>query len=294
MHMRHIVLTVLPFAAGTAVAAETAAGPEEIPLWRTVAPGSEGKTAPEVVTVTDGVRRISSVHKPTISVYLPARDATGAAVIVVPGGAHKHLAIDNEGHAVARWLSEHGIAGFVLKYRLAREVGSTYKVEVHEVQDVQRALRLVRSRARKWNIDPARVGLLGFSAGGELVARASAQYDEGKVTASDPVDRESARPAFQALLYPGGGPGETAAIPKDAPPAFFLVASDDKNPTRNALAQFQKLRDAGINAELHLYAKGGHGFGMKDRPLPITTWPVRLREWLADQGFLQSRAVASP
>jgi endo-1,4-beta-xylanase len=289
--MRHIVLSVLPLASGTAVAAEGSG--EEIVLWRT-APGSEGKTAPDVVTVTDGVRRISGVHKPSVAVYLPTKDATGAAVIVVPGGGHRHLAIDNEGHAVARWLSEHGIAGVVLKYRLAREKDSTYTVEGHALKDVQRALRLVRSRAKKWNLDPARVGLLGFSAGGDLVARAGMQYDEGKPTASDVVERESARPAFQALLYPGGGPGETAVVPKDAPPAFFLVAADDRNPSRNALTQFQKLREAGVNAELHVFAKGGHGFGMKDRPLPITGWPVRLREWLADQGFLQGRAIAQP
>jgi acetyl esterase/lipase len=189
----------LLLAPAVAVAAEA---PEEIPLWSQAAPGSEGQTAPEVVTVTDGIRRITGVHKPTLAVYLPAKDsATGAAVIVLPGGGHKHLSIDNEGHAVARWLSEHGIAAFVLKYRLARAEGSTYKVEVHEVQDTQRALRLVRSRAKKWNLDPQRVGMLGFSAGGELVARAAAAFDPGKKEAKDPIERESSRPAFQALMY---------------------------------------------------------------------------------------------
>jgi acetyl esterase/lipase len=281
----------LLLAPAVAVAAEA---PEEIPLWSQAAPGSEGQTAPEVVTVTDGIRRITGVHKPTLAVYLPAKDsATGAAVIVLPGGGHKHLSIDNEGHAVARWLSEHGIAAFVLKYRLARAEGSTYKVEVHEVQDTQRALRLVRSRAKKWNLDPQRVGMLGFSAGGELVARAAAAFDPGKKEAKDPIERESSRPAFQALMYPGGLK-EDAVVPKDAPPGFLLAAYDDKGPSRGAVTLFQKLRDQGIAAELHVYGKGGHGFGMKDRPFPITAWPARLREWLAAEGFLDARPAAKP
>jgi acetyl esterase/lipase len=267
---------------------------EEILLWPGGAPGSEGQTAPEVVTVTDGVRRITVVHKPSITVYLPKREtATGAAVVVLPGGGHEHLAIDNEGHAVARWLSEHGIAGVVLKYRLARGAGSPYKVEVHELDDTRRALRLVRSRARQWSIDPARVGMMGFSAGGELVARASAAFDPGKRDARDPIERESARPAFQILMYPGGLK-EELAVPKDAPPAFLCAAFDDKGPSRGAVMLFQKLRDAGISAELHVFSRGGHGFGMKDRPLPVTTWPVRVRDWLSVEGFLASHIAARP
>jgi acetyl esterase/lipase len=275
-------------------AAPVAPAAEEILLWPGGAPGSEGQTAPEVVTVTDGVRRISVVHKPSVAVYLPSKEtATGAAIVVLPGGAHHHLAIDNEGHAVAKWLSEHGVAAFVLKYRLARAEGSTYKVEVHELADTRRALRLVRSRARAWGIDPARVGMMGFSAGGELVARAAAAFDAGQREAKDPVERESARPAFQVLMYPGGLK-EELVVPKDAPPAFLCAAYDDKGPSRGAVMLFGKLRDAGITAELHVYSKGGHGFGMKDRPLPITTWPVRLREWLAAEGFLASHLAARP
>ena len=271
-----------------------AADPEELPLWVGAAPGSEGKTAPEVVTVTDGIRRITGVNRPTLAPYLPPKaSATGAAVIVLPGGGHKHLAIDHEGHAVARWLSEHGIAAFVLKYRLAKAEGSSYSVDVHELQDTRRALRLVRSQAKSWNVDPQRVGLLGFSAGGELVARASAAFDAGKPDARDPVERQSSRPAFQALLYPGGLK-EDAQVPKDAPPGFLCAAYDDKGPSRGAVTLFQKLRDQGIAAELHIYGKGGHGFGMKDRPLPVTGWPARLREWLAAEGFLEVRPAAKP
>ncbi len=267
------------------------AAPEEVVLWRNGAPGSEGKTAPEKEVVrenSDGVRRLASIHKPSVTVYLPSKaTATGASVIILPGGGHRYLSIDNEGHAVARWLASKGVAGFVLKYRLAREEGSTYKVEEHAVKDAQRALRLVRSRAKGWGLDPQRIGLIGFSAGAQIVSHAAGQYDAGDPKAKDPVDRESARPAFQALLY-GGAKREGLPIPKDAPPAFICVAADDKGPTATSVEVFQKLREAGVNAELHIFAKGGHGFGMRERPLAITGWPSRFQEWMADQGFLKA------
>jgi acetyl esterase/lipase len=273
------------------LAAPASAAPEEVLLWPRGAPGSEGKTAPEKPVVRendDGLRRIASIHKPSLTVYLPAKGtATGAAVIILPGGGHRYLAIDNEGHQVARWLSEKGVAGLVLKYRLAREDGSTYKVEEHAVKDAQRALRLARSRAKGWGLDPQRIGLIGFSAGAQIVSHAAGQYDVGDPKASDPVDRESARPAFQALVY-GGARREGQALPKDAPPAFICVAADDKGPTGTAVQVFQKLQEAGVNAELHIFSKGGHGFGMKTRPLAVSGWPSRFQEWLADQGFLKA------
>jgi endo-1,4-beta-xylanase len=276
------------FLAGVALLPLTArAAPPQapIPLWNKVAPGSEGKTGEEKVDTRDGVRRVSSIHRPSITPHLPARGAgNGAAVILMPGGGHRYLAIDNEGHPVASWLSDQGYAAFVLKYRLAREEGSTYKVAEHALADAQRAIRLVRSRARQWGIDPARVGILGFSAGGELAAYAAHKYDAGKPGDKDPVERESSRPAFQGLMYAGSPPAELP-VPRDAPPAFICAASDDKNPTRNSLAMFQKLRDAGIETELHIYAKGGHGFGLKQRPLAVTGWNSRFKDWLVDQGF---------
>lgn len=285
--MRYPMLTSLLLASTVAL---TALAPEEIPLWPHGAPGSEGRTEPEAITNTDGVRRVSSIHNPSITPHLPAvATASGAAVIVLPGGGHRYLSIDNEGHAVATWLSERGIAGFVLKYRLAREPGSTYRIEQHAWQDAQRAIRLVRSRATEWNIDPARVGLLGFSAGGQVAGAAAARFDSGRPDADDPVERESSRPAFQALLY-SGSLALDAKLPADAPPAFICVASDDEGPARNAVSLFEKLRDGGIAAELHIYARGGHGFGMRDRPFPITGWPVRFHEWMNDQGFLTTRA----
>jgi acetyl esterase/lipase len=296
------LLLCLPASLPAFLPASAQAAPAEdppVPLWPAGAPGSEGKTAPEVVVETDGIRRVSSIHNPSLGVHLPSRKAkgaaapTGAAVIILPGGGHRYLSIDNEGHAVARWLNAHGVAGFVLKYRLAREEGSTYKVAEHALQDVQRALRLVRSRAKQWGIDPARVGILGFSAGGDLATYAASRYDTGKPDAQDPIERESARPAFQGLLYPGAGPADLV-VPKDAPPAFLCTAADDKTPTKNALTLFGKLREAGIDAEMHVYAHGGHGFGMKDRPLPVTAWATRFHEWLGDQGFLKAAPPPSP
>lgn len=286
--MRICILLAASLLAATGASAQTA--PAEIALWRNGAPGSEGKTSPEaLVPSTDGVRRISSVHNPSIAAHLPAKDtATGAAVIVLPGGGHRYLSIDNEGHTLAQWLSERGVAAFVLKYRLAREEGSTYRVEDHALRDVQRAIRVLRSRAREWGVDPERVGVLGFSAGGQLVHYAATRFDTGQPDATDSVDHESSRPAFQALIYPGSV-DTSAAMRADAPPAFFCVAVDDRDPGRTSVDLFQTLRDAGVSAELHVYARGGHGFGMRHRPLPITGWPVRFHEWLADQGFLASR-----
>jgi len=269
------------------------AAPEEIKLWPTGAPGSEGKTASEtLVPGNDSVRRIATIHNPSLTVHLPAQEtATGAAVIVMPGGGHRYLSIDNEGNAVAQWLSEHGIAAFVLKYRLAREEGSTYTVEQHALADAHRAVRLVRSRAREWGVDPDRVGVMGFSAGGQLAYYASTRFDLGTTAAADPIERESSRPAFQALIYPGAVklPSELRA---DTPPAFLCVALDDKGPARMSVDLLQKLRDAGVSAELHVYAAGGHGFGMRNRPLPITGWPVRFQEWMSARGLL-TRGVPS-
>lgn len=259
---------------------------EEIRLWPNGAPGSEGQSASEtLVERPDGLRRVATIHNPSVTAYLPAKgNATGAAVIVMPGGGHRYVTMENEGVAVAKWLSEHGIAGFVLKYRLAREEGSTYTVEQHAVADAQRSIRLVRSRAREWNIDPERIGVMGFSAGGQLAYYAATRFDAGKADSTDPVEQAGSRPAFQALIYSGSVQGADP-LP-DTPAAFICVAVDDRGPARTSVDLFQKLRDAGVSAELHVYAAGGHGFGMLDRPLPITSWPGRFREWMGDRGFL--------
>lgn len=264
--------------------------PPVIPLWPSGAPGSEGKTDPEVVVeqAKDGGhdRRVSRIHNPSLTVYLPPRDkANGAAVIICPGGGHRVLAIDHEGHEVARWLNSIGVAGFVLKYRLARTEGAGYKVEVHALQDAQRAIRLVRSRAGEWGIDPNRVGLMGFSAGGEVTALAGTRFDTGSEGASDPVDRLSSRPDFLVLVYSGGRP-ENLTITKQTPPAFLLVADDDRLADRT-IATYSAFKKAGVSAELHIYARGGHGFGMRNRPVPVSQWTNRLQDWMADRGLLK-------
>jgi len=273
------------------IAASTHASdlPKEILLWPNGAPGSEGKTDDEKVRIADnGERVVSNIHKPSITPYLPPADkATGCAVIVAPGGGHRELWSDHEGHNVARWLGERGIAAFVLKYRLARETNSTYQVEVHALADTQRAIRLVRSRAQEWGIDPARVGVMGFSAGGELAAFASMRFDNGVEGATDAVDRQNSRPAFQALIYPGSS--RKIEPTKDSPPAFLACAYNDRPDIAEGLAEvYLRFKRAGVPAELHIYGSGGHGFGVRaSNRKPVATWLARFEEWLGDNGFLQ-------
>jgi endo-1,4-beta-xylanase len=260
--------------------------PKEIPLWPNGAPGSEGKTDPERVEKSPtGSLKVFSIHNPSITPYLPPKEkATGAAVVILPGGGHRELNVSSEGYDVAQWLSEHGVAGFVLKYRLAREPGSTYKWDVHGFQDTQRALRLVRSHAGEWGIDPERVGVLGFSAGGELAALAAMRFKEMPEGSSDPVDQQNAKPTFQGLIYPGT---PWRIVPtKESPPAFMAIGFDD--PSVAPLAKvFPLFKEVGVPAELHIYAGAGHptGFRPKDNT-PASKWRERFYEWLDDRGFL--------
>jgi endo-1,4-beta-xylanase len=269
----------------------TAQQPKEIPLWPNGAPGSEGKDGEEAVRVTpDGERVVSNVHKPSLTPYLPPKDkATGAAVIVAPGGGHRELWTDHEGHNFARWLSARGIAAFVLKYRLAREANSTYKVDEHALADTQRAIRLVRSRAGEWGVNPSRIGVLGFSAGGELAALASMRFDGGNKEAADAAERASSRPDFQALIYPGSS-GRVAPT-KESPPVFLVCGYKDRPDISRGLAEvYLKFKEAGVPAELHIYATAGHGFGMRERNRSAAgAWPARFEEWLADLGLLQKQ-----
>ncbi len=273
-----------------AVASPAAAQiPAEIPLWTGVAPGSAGKTGDEVVeTSASGELRITNVHRPSLTPYLPVPGtATGVAVLVIPGGGHRQLVITHEGYNAAEWLRARGIAAFVLKHRLAREPGSTYTIDVDAFADAQRAMRLIRSRAREWQIDPARIGAMGFSAGGELVAMVATKDVKGSPAAADPIERESARPDFQALIYPG----RTGDIQPDAhtAPAFLAAAYDDRQDIAEGLAEvYLRMKRAGVPAELHIYGSGGHGFGVRaTNPRPVGQWLVRFEEWLIDRGVLQ-------
>jgi acetyl esterase/lipase len=263
--------------------------PLEIPLWPQGAPGSEGKPAKELVTRSDsGELRVAGIHHPSITPYLPSKDkATGLAILVIPGGGHRYLAITHEGYNVAEWLRDHGVAAFVLKHRLAREENSTYKIDVESLADTQRAIRLIRGRAQEWSIDPSRVGAIGFSAGGELVSLASTRFDAGNGTAVDPLERQPSKPDFQALIYPGRSVDIQPT--KDSPPVFLAAAYNDRTDISEGLAEaYLRFKRAGVPAELHIYGTGGHGFGLRaGNKRPVGQWIVRFEEWLAESGFLR-------
>lgn len=287
MILRHLILPALLMLLFRLAAAE----PAEIALWPGGAPGSEGKDAPEKVRITEGGDHVvSGVHKPSITPYLPeAGRATGAAVLVIPGGGHSALWMDHEGYNLARVLQSRGMAAFVLKYRLARETNSTYTIRGHALADTQRALRLIRSRAAEWRIDPRRLGAVGFSAGGELVWLASANPGNGSSDATDPVERQSARPDFLGFIYPGRS-GDIQPDP-NSPPAFLACAFDDRKDISEGLAEvYLRFKRAGVPAELHVYSSGGHGFGLREKnPRPVGRWSDRFEEWLSDSGFLKPR-----
>ena len=243
---------------------------------------------PEKVRVTDaGEHVVSSIHRPSITYFLPKPGtATGTAIIIAPGGGHRELWIDHEGYAVAEWLRDHGIAAFVLKYRLARDSGSTYTIEQHALWDIQRAIRTVRVNAAQLGIDPARVGVMGFSAGGELAARAAMSQLDGDPGASDPIDRRSSRPNFQVVIYPGNSGALT--VSKQSPPVFIAAGYNDRPDISRGMAElYLKYKDAGVPAELHLYAGAGHGFGLRTTNRSASAgWPARLVEWMTDMKLI--------
>ncbi|MEO5716468.1 MAG: alpha/beta hydrolase [Luteolibacter sp.] len=276
-------LLILLSSASLLLAAES-----PILLWPAGAPGSEGKTGDEIVTKSaSGELSVSNIHKPSITPYLPSKESsTGAAVIIAPGGGHKLLCVTHEGSNVAEWLAQRGIAAFVLKNRLAEEPGSTYTVDGDAVADLHRAIRLVRSRAAEWNINPAAVGVMGFSAGGEVCSIGSMNFDAAKPDAVEPLEKFSDRPDFQALIYPGRS---SRIVPfKDSPPAFLAASSNDrKDISEGLLKVYLDFKTAGVPVELHLYAGGGHGFGYRPaRNSPVDQWIVRFQEWMKDRKFI--------
>ena len=273
------------------------AHPPSIPLWSAGAPGFESrKGEPERVDwrqEPDIVFPVTfNIHNPSITPFLPPADrASGAAIIIAPGGGHMFLTMDREGYDVGQWFADHGVAAFVLKYRLAhdRAGGSVYRADVEALADGQRALRLVRSHAAEWRVDPNRIGILGFSAGGEVAALAGIHYDAGKPDASDPVERESSKPDYMVLIYPGLPPN--LKVDQNTPQTFLACAYDDRPTMSDGLANlYIALHHAGVNAELHIYNSGGHGFGVRPRPLAVTGWTSRLLEWMGDRGLLHSPA----
>lgn len=277
----------------SAVAIPAKAEPQVIPLWANGAPGFENRRDEPEQAKDYWVRNI---HNPSLTVFpAPKEKANGAAVLIVPGGGHRELVFKAEGVEPAKYLNDLGVTCFVLKHRLARETNSPYSLQIHPKQDAQRAMRVIRSRAAEWNLDTNRIGALGFSAGGEVVAMLVYSPTAGDTDAADPIDRMNCRVDFQISIYPGPLGVPTGEIPADAPPAFFLVANDDNSHVAPVLAQLEKYRSAKRPVEVHLYARGGHGFNLGNRSKldSIRGWPQRMADWLADNGFLTSAEAAT-
>jgi len=270
-----------PFAADpTATASPSAI----LPLWPNGARGSERRRTESEIVENSYVR---NVQNPSLTLFRPdPRHANGAAIIVIPGGGHRMLVRVNEGDVPARALNRFGVTAFVLDYRLAREAGSTYTIEGDAAADARRAVRWVRAHAADYGIDPHRIGVMGFSAGGELVSLI-ADNPGPALSPSDAVDRISARPDFQILIYPGplGIPGKAVA---GGPPAFIAAGSLDQCCAVPAITLYQQLRAAGVPAELHMYADTDHGFNlaMHSERISIEHWPDHLADWLSDEGWL--------
>jgi len=270
------------------------------PLWANGAPGAKGSE--------DG-------DKPTLTIYRPPREkATGAAVVICPGGGYGHLAMDHEGHQIAQWLNSFGVAGFILQYRHSRS-GSGYGHPA-PLQDAQRAVRTVRARAKEWGVDPARIGILGFSAGGHLASSAGTHFQNRYNDAKDSIDKVSCRPDFMVLIYPvisftesfthkgsrknllGNNPerelvenlSNERQITAETPPTFLVHGNDDKGvPPENSVFFYLALRKAKVPAEMHIYENGRHGFGLGKQFGPVSTWPTRCQDWMKNRGLLDKK-----
>tara|TARA_R110002050_G_scaffold61142_1_gene135326 strand:- start:964 stop:1851 length:888 start_codon:yes stop_codon:yes gene_type:complete len=279
---------------------------EIISLWDGVVPNSQKSDEEEIITNTDS-KRISLVQNPTLEVYLPTkRNATGQAVIVCPGGGYHYLTYDFEGTDIAKWFNSKGIAAFVLKYRLPNSKSIKISYEA-PLQDAQRAIRIVRSQAEKWNVNPNKIGIIGFSAGGHLASTLGTQFNTPNHFKETAIDTISARPDFMVLIYPvvtmkldythkgsrtnllGENPSEDLVkqfsneleVTKNTPPTFIVHAEDDHSvPVENSLQLYKALKDNGVITEMHLYPYGGHGFGLALGRGRLEHWTDRLYEWL--------------
>ena len=293
-----------------ATAWQPAAGHVQVPIWPGGAPRARPAPGPEQVTLYTrklvGGRPynyIENVSRPTITVYSPTASNTGAAVIVYPGGGYSILAIDLEGTEVCDWLVAKGITCILLKYRVPNR-NRTWDQQCGcdrvtrssmPLEDAQRSMRLVRSRAAEWHVDPRKIGVLGFSAGGHLVAALSMQYGRRLYPRVDAADTLSARPDFAVAVYPGHlydhrlqRPVRDIRVTSATPPTFIVQAQDDSVDTvRNALVYYTALRNAGVPAELHIFPEGGHAFGLRRTRMPITAWPDLVETWLTSMGVIQ-------
>jgi acetyl esterase/lipase len=270
-------------------------------LWPNGAPGANTTTGPEKDTSTatsdliagKPLVRLGNVSVPTLTVFAPKGKNRGAAVVVFPGGGYNILAIDLEGTEVCDWLAARGITCVILKYRVPGT--GPYPKSAEALQDAQRAVGLVREHAVEWGVDEKRVGVLGFSAGAHLAAALSTHYEQRLYPRVDAADDLSCRPDFAVVVYPGylaveeKGFAFSPDIPvtKETPPTFLVQAEDDPVHVENAVQYFMALKNAGVPAELHIYAKGGHGYGLRRTELPVTTWPDRVDDWLKTIGVVK-------
>jgi acetyl esterase/lipase len=270
-------------------------GPSDVALnlWPHGAPDATPPAGPErdITTAKDPlvagkpIIRLTNVSAPTITLYQPT-DHTGAAIVVFPGGGYQILAMDLEGTEVCEWLNSIGVTCVLLEYRVPDS--GPYPKSSQALEDAQRAVGMVRGRAAEWRIDPHRVGVLGFSAGGYLVAALSTHYDHRLYAPVDADDRQSCRPDFAVAIYPAyltepdGTVNLTPNIPvtSETPPAFLLQTEDDPFHAESSIAYFMALKQANVPAELHIYAKGGHGYGLRPTALPVTRWPRLVETWL--------------
>jgi acetyl esterase/lipase len=303
--LRGLLMVVAAGVSGGAWAAQQGGWPvgpghTMLALWPKGAPGPNTTTGPEKDTskATDKqiawrpIVRLGNVSVPTLTMFSPKGTNTGAAVVVFPGGGYSILAIDLEGTEVCDWLTSRGITCALLKYRVPKT--GPYPKSTAALQDAQRAMGIVREHAGEWKIDPKKVGVLGFSAGAHLAAALSSYYGKRLYPMVDEADRLSCKPDFAVVVYPGylaieeKGMEFTADIPvtKRTPPTFLVQAEDDPVHVENATAYFLALKKAGVLAEMHLYAKGGHGYGLRRTALPVTTWPNRVDEWLKTIGVV--------
>ena len=263
-------------------------------VWPHGAPGAAASSAPEadMTTAKDHliagrpVIRLGNVSVPTLTLYKPKDHNTGAAVVVFPGGAYQILAIDLEGTEVCDWLVAKGITCLLLKYRVPD--AGPYPASEAPLQDAQRALGLAREHAAEWDIDPHRIGVLGFSAGAHLAAALSTHYDKRLYDSMDAADQLSCRPDFAVVVYPGYlaiaeknfEPNADIHPTANTPPTFLVQAEDDTVHVENAVVYFMALKHANVPTELHIYAEGGHGYGLRRTELPVTAWPQLVETWL--------------
>lgn len=262
------------------------AGAKVITLWPAGHPTLKNVDQKEVFkTSGDRIQSVTNVNNPSIELHLaPAEKASGMAVIVAPGGGNTQLVVGTEGTEISNWLNDLGVSAFILRYRLR-----PYSSATDALADTQRAIRLVRANAEQWKVDPKRIGIMGFSAGGEQVARAVLKFDKGNAGATDEIEKHSSRPDFAVLIYPGWRPMELGPVPSDAPPTFLTSAGqDDASHARQTVQFYNALFDAKIPVELHIYGHGGHGNGIKPRGgIPFGTFPQRFVEWATDLGLMK-------